>query len=466
MRVRYRNEEIEIPDSRVVERLSGHSLTGIQDVQGVVTDALTNPIGAETITELVDASSTVAIAVDSWERPTPTYKVMPALLQMLHSRGVKESNVWIIVGNGIHSPLNAHKTERQLGSDVVQKYRIIQHQRFCLPRYGGDKRFGQDYVLEFIGFSSYGNPIWLNSEFLKADVKITIGIVGVNPMSGYSGSGKKIIPGVAGYDTINRNHNMCLAPDPWYGREENNPVRAEMDEAGKMAGLNFAISLICSGRSYGTPGILSIDYEKVSIVDVVAGDPISSHKEAIERYKKHHGDPRRVKEKADITIALNPPDMNVFHTMGWSLPKTGITTKAGGSIIYVSECNDGFYCPGCLDMQTCQGYFLHNKDNEEVLREIAEGTIPGWIGPIVYWVNKTKRKSKEFFWVNSETPKIRPLDLKNSDLLTMGYIPETSFRKSYEKALQTQGKDAKVTILDPAGTPILAEGQFSTYLDS
>jgi nickel-dependent lactate racemase len=466
LKVRYRNEEIEIPDSSVVEKISGRALESIPDVHGAVKDVLENPIGTDSVTDLVDSNSTVAIAVDSWERPTPTYKIMAPLLEVLHSRGVKEENVWIVVGNGVHSPLNAHKTERQVSSEVARRYRIIQHDRFCLPRFGGDQRFEQNYRLEFIGFSSYGNPIWINSEFLKADFKITIGIVGVNPMSGYSGSGKKIIPGVAGYDTINRNHNMSLAPDPWYGTEENNPVRAEMNEAGKMAGLNFAISLICSGRSYGAPGVMEIDYDRVRIVDVVAGDPTESHKEAIERYKKHHGNPRVIKEKADITIALNPADMNAFHNMGWTLPNTGITTKAGGSVIYVSECNDGFFCPGCLDIRICQGYFLHNKDNEEVLKEIAEGTLPGWEGPIVYWVNKTKRKSKQFIWVNSDRPKSLPMDLKNSDLITMGYIPETSLRRAYQKAMEVQGKGAKVTILDPAATPILAEGQFSRQLDS
>lgn len=425
-------------------------------------------MGVEPLRDLVESHSTVAIAVDSWERATPTYRVLPTLLRALHSRGVQARNVSIIVGNGVHSPLNTRKTEKQIGPEVFHRYRIIQHQRFCHPRFGKDTRFGEDYKLDFIGFTCYGNPIWINSEFLRADVKIAIGIVGVNPLAGYSGSGKKIIPGVASYDTINRNHNMALAPDPWYGRIEDNPVRIEMDEATKLAGLTFSINLICSGRSYGSPGVLEMKYDQVSIVDILAGDPIASHRAAIERYKQFQH-PRRIDVKSDITIAFNPSDMNVFHTMGWSLPNTGIVTKAGGTIIYVAECNDGFYCPGCLEMRACQGYYLHNRNNDDVLMEIAEGKIPGWIAPIVYWVTKTKSKSKNFIWINemgSTNLKSRPMDLKAADIRAMGFEPETSLRRAYEKALEDQGKTAKVTILDPAGVPILADGRFSRYLDS
>jgi hypothetical protein len=60
---------------------------------------------------------------------------------------------------------------------------------------------------------------------------------------GYEGGYKLILPGVSGFDTILRDHSFNFSADSVPGIHEN-PSRAEVDNVGRMVGMDFLINVV------------------------------------------------------------------------------------------------------------------------------------------------------------------------------------------------------------------------------
>ena len=70
-------------------------------------------------------------------------------------------------------------TQKKLGRKVYSRFKVFEH-----------TRFDKNVKFDFVGFSSFGNPKWVNRIVAKANIKIGVGGIGLNPISGYSGGGK------------------------------------------------------------------------------------------------------------------------------------------------------------------------------------------------------------------------------------------------------------------------------------
>ena len=88
-----------------------------------------------------------------------------------------------------------------------------------------------------------------NAEAMMCDLKIGIGSIVPHPAAGFGGGSKIILPGVASITTIDANHTR-LAPHPTVGigQYDQNILKADMNDAARMAGLDVKIDCIYNFR--------------------------------------------------------------------------------------------------------------------------------------------------------------------------------------------------------------------------
>jgi len=305
---------IEVPEENcsVVEPIY---VPGIPDERSALLDVLRHPVGTPPLRELVRGSDTVAIVVCDITRPIPTDRILPPVLEELAH--VPRDQVVILVATGSHRTNTAPELEEMLGRDVVQDYRIVNHTAF-------DKD-----TLRYLGDTSTGIPIWLNREWLDADVRIGVGLVEPHLFAGFSGGPKLVAPGVASIDTIMGIHSAALVGHPRsiWGVIDDNPMHTVIREIVYRTGVHFTLNVIVN--------------KEHRIVQAYAGELNASHRAACQEAQRIFMRP--VPRPFDIVITTNsgyPLDLNLYQTVK-GMSAASLIVGEGGVIICASECSDG-----------------------------------------------------------------------------------------------------------------------------
>ncbi|MCE5342122.1 MAG: hypothetical protein LLF96_00845, partial [Eubacteriales bacterium] len=145
---------------------------------------------------------------------------------------------------------------------------------------------------------------------------------------------KSLLPGVAGRDTIRQNHIHALHPvEPrssdlvGCGVLLHNPVHEDMQEGAAMAAPVFGINIVVDGNG--------------ELIALPCGDAEKAWEESCRLVDRYNGVP--IAKKADAVIVSCggfPKDINLYQSS-----KTMINAyqavKAGGTVIFLSECREG-----------------------------------------------------------------------------------------------------------------------------
>jgi nickel-dependent lactate racemase len=134
------------------------------DERAEVARALRDPVSGSPLKQLVSPGQTVAISVCDGTRPQPREVVVPAILDELDGILRLEDAV-ILVATGTHRGNTDAELRAMLGDDVVETVRVVNHD--ALER----------STLAWVGRLGADVPVWLNADWLAADVKITTGFV-------------------------------------------------------------------------------------------------------------------------------------------------------------------------------------------------------------------------------------------------------------------------------------------------
>ena len=197
--------------------------------------AFANPIGTSTIRELARGKKRVAILFDDACRPTPVADILPYVLDELSHAGIEDDDVRFIAALGAHGAMDGVALRKKLGDDVMARFLVYNHNPYelCTP----------------LGTTSRGTPVAINTEVMRCDLKIGIGAIMPHLLTGFSGGPKIILPGVAAIETIGVNHNKWGGPGRTdIGHDEGNVLKADMDEAARMAGLDVKIDVLLNLR--------------------------------------------------------------------------------------------------------------------------------------------------------------------------------------------------------------------------
>jgi nickel-dependent lactate racemase len=331
----------------------------IQEAEAV-RDALHNPIGSNSIESHVSGGDKVVLLVDDWTRPTPAYKVVPIVIEELLNSGVKAEDIRIIVSCGNHSPMDRLQIEEKLGRDIVARFQVQNHNPV------GD--------LADLGESQKGTPVLVNKVFMEADFKVAVGGILAHPVAGYGGGAKIIVPGVASERTINHNHSLADSPNVAIGKAEGNPVREDMEDIARMAGLDFIVNVI-------------LNPEK-EIICTVAGDFVKAHREGIRRYNQFYG--MKVGQLADIIVlGAHPRDATIYHGT-FTIPCAVPLLKEGRPIIWVATCLAG------AGSRSGRERFrrILSVPPDQLMRSIKSGEVGASVGVFNWCTSKVVHRNK------------------------------------------------------------------------
>ena len=277
---------------------------------GLMEEALQAPIAAGKLSAMALSGQKICIITDDWGRPTPAYEFIPALIAELEKAGAQDDDICFVTASGMHDPMSDRELRKKLGDDTVNRFRCYSHD-------GGARA-----ELSFVGFTELGTPVWVNRHVAEADLVIAVGRVYPHIAYGYEGGYKMIVPGVASYETITRDHSMNFSDYSVYGNVQRNPSRAEADAVGRLVGLQYLINYVIGFD--GKPH------------KAFAGK-VEEVFEACVRYGEEKVWATRIGEQKDITIlcageeADKGIEENPTYYMGLALD----VTKPDGTIIVI-----------------------------------------------------------------------------------------------------------------------------------
>jgi len=212
----------------------------------------------------------------------------------------------------------------------------------------------------FYGETSYNNAVYLNSALDDFEKLVVINSVEPHYFAGFTGGRKSFIPGVAKYETIERNHRLALDESAQVLKLEGNPVHGEMMEICKM--VLEKKDVFCMN--------LVLDKEG-KIATIHYGDIIKSFYDAAETAKKIFT--IKINKLYDnvITVAKSPMDLNLDQSHK-AIENVRRVVKENGNLILVSQCKNGVGYPSYY-------YDLLISDTpEEVFEKIRKDYKLGW----------------------------------------------------------------------------------------
>jgi nickel-dependent lactate racemase len=176
-------------------------------------------------------------------------------------------------------------------------------------------------------------PIWIDSRYVNADLKITTGLIEPHLMAGFSGGRKLVCPGLAALETIKVWHGPDFLEHPRAdcGLLEGNPVHEENTWIARRAGCDFIVNVV-------------IDAERRPLC-FVAGDMEQAFLEGVDFVRGVVTD--TVAEEVDVVVTSSagyPLDTTFYQAvkgMTGALP----IVKQGGTIILAASLSEGIGSP-------------------------------------------------------------------------------------------------------------------------
>ncbi len=398
--------EVDVPDDRltVIEPVFHPP---VPDAHAALREAMRAPIGRPPVRELVRAGQTIAISVCDITRAQPRRDTLEALFAELPD--VRMDDVTILIATGTHRVNTPEELERMLGREIVSRCRVINH----------NSRDAS--VLQHVGTTSTGVPVYLNRAWLNADVRITTGFVEPHFFAGFSGGPKMVAPGLAGLETVMTLHDAARIghPNATWGITEGNPIHDDVREIARMLPVTFSIDVT-----------LNRDQK---ITAVFAGDLLEEHRTAC-AYAKDTA-MRAVPAAFDVVLTSNsgyPLDQNLYQAVK-GMSAAAKIVKPGGTVIAAAECRDG------LPNHGSYGEVLAARPDPAGLLEMI--CAPGYSAPD-QWQVQIQAQILTKARVLIKTSGLGPDDLRKAHL-----TPIEDVGKAVREALHAAGPDATLCVL-------------------
>ncbi len=261
----------------------------VGDVPAAIAHALAEPINSPRLRELAGRGDTACIVFTDVTRASPDHLLVPALLSELEAAGVRDEDVTLLCGIGMHRPSTPEEKVAKLGREVVERYRVV------------DNEPQNPAALADLGTTESGIPLSVHKAAYGADLLLATGIVEPHQYAGYSGARKTLAVGAAGEAMIAYTHGpqMIDHPGTRLGRIKGNPFHEAITEAARRAGLRFILNVVQN------------DHKQP--VRVLAGEPEATFDQLVRAAKQLYEVP--IPHQYDIAVAGigYPKDQNLYQ---------------------------------------------------------------------------------------------------------------------------------------------------------
>jgi nickel-dependent lactate racemase len=294
--------------------MNGHDVPRLTGKQ--IKAAFDNPIGSPRLSQLAKGKNKVAIIFDDISRPTRVADLIPYILKELEAAGISESAIRFICATGAHGAHTYQDFQKKLGQKIMDRFPVYNHNIYenC----------------SYVGQTSQGTLLSVNSEVMSCDLKIGIGSVITHPQSGFGGGGKIVLPGIAAIESIEAFHRLEIEARESGQRNTvgpgnylENPMVKDFNEAAKMIGLNFKIDTLVNGS--GQP------------CAIFAGEPEAEYYWAVEFAVSHYA--TQPVPGADIVV-VNTYVKGSEAVVGLIIGIQMLMEK-GGDLVLIMDCPAG-----------------------------------------------------------------------------------------------------------------------------
>jgi lactate racemase len=305
--------EVDVPGNATV--VTPAHRPAVNDEVAAVRAALEEPVAGRPLRELVPSGARVAISVCDATRAQPRRPMLAAIAASLDGR-VRPEDVVVLIATGTHGRSTIGQRREMLGDEVLERWRVVDH----------DCR--DPAALRDMGVVE-GVPVFLNRDWVDAEVRITTGFVEPHFFAGFSGGPKMVAPGLAGLETVLELHSPARIADPraTFGVIEGNPVHDAVRAIAAATGVTFAVDVLINDRH--------------RITRAFGGPVLEMHAIACRAAREAAMQP--VAGPFDIVVTTNsgyPLDRNLYQAVkGMAAAATVVADE--GVILCAAECRDG-----------------------------------------------------------------------------------------------------------------------------
>jgi len=292
----------------------------LQDITTFIQHTLDHPLGTPPLIDIAKPGDRVCIVFTDITRASPDHLLVPALLQELEKAGVRDEDITLLCGIGMHRPSTQEEKITKLSADIVSRYRIIDNE----PQ-------NPDALVD-LGVTPGGVPVLLHRAVVETDLLLATGIVEPHQYAGYSGGRKTVAVGAAGEALIAHTHGPAFVDHPGtrLGQIEGNPFHEAVTEAAKRANLRFILNVV-------------LDDDK-RILRVTAGDPELAFQDLVNFAKSVCEVP--IHKQYDIAIGGVgfPKDANIYQASrapSYLFFAPTPVVRPGGYFIIPARCEEG-----------------------------------------------------------------------------------------------------------------------------
>lgn len=404
--------KIGVPEEDTISVLSGRHMEPLPSPKGVIRAALQEPIGSPPLSKIVKRGERVAIVVSDYTRATKADVFLPVLVNHLNELGIPDQRMFIVFANGTHPLHTREKQEKIVGKEIASRIKMFDHD--CKD----------ESNLIDLGKTSRGTPVKVNKKVYEADRKILTGSITYHYFAGFGGGRKAVLPGIAGFETIQTNHHLSMNSKSTTAALDDNPLSLDMEEAAKMIKPDFILNTVLN--------------ENKELCGVFTGELIAAHRTGCQFINEYAM--VRIDKKADLVIAASGGgvmDINYVQSHK-AMENAHFALKEGGVMILLAESSEGF--PSDVYEK-----YIRLGSAEKIHQELDKNfTIPG------HTVFATFYKAERFkiVWV-AKLPK----DIVKSMKIT----PADSFEEAYALAKKWLGGKRETYIMPVAYTtfPVL-----------
>jgi nickel-dependent lactate racemase len=378
-----------------------------RDEMEILAEALARPVGAPRLRDLARPGQKAVIITSDMTRACPSDRLLPPVLDELGVAGVSDEDVTVVAALGLHRAMTPPELEYTVGTAVYERVRVINHDPARTVR---------------LGVTSAGTPVEFFRPVVDAGLRVCLGNLEIHYFAGFSGGAKAILPGCASQATVTANHAMMVRPGAVTGRLEGNPVRADIEEAVAMLGVDFILNAVVD--------------ERRCVVGAVAGDVIAAHRQGCELVAQHFT--LSIPQRADVVLAGAggyPRDLNLYQAQK-ALDSAAHAVQSGGVIILVAECKEGF------GNQTFETWMKDALSPDDILERIQRGFVLGG------------HKAAAFASVMKRARVYLVSEMPPDDVRRCGLVPFDDVSEGLRCALAEVGEGATVIALPFGGSSL------------
>ncbi len=308
---------MKLPPDWSLTTIESNPSTPLPDLRAAVEAALAQPLHSSRLSDLASPGARVCLVFTDATRACPDHILVPAILHELARAGVPDDHITLLCATGLHRPSRHEEKIAKLGRDVVERYRVIDHDPAnCLTlKHAGTK-----------------TDVRVNRMLLENDLIIATGVVEPHQYAGYSGGGKTVVIGCGSEETIGLTHGPQFLDQPGVrlGQIAGNPFQQFVRDAAQALGLQFVVNVVLDGEGRA--------------VAVQAGDPTVVHDALVAVARSVYEVP--VPQQYDVVIAqVDPPkDVNLYQASR-AATYVGLSAtppiRPSGVIIVTARCPEG-----------------------------------------------------------------------------------------------------------------------------